>query len=63
MAKTIKENKVPVDNIYKLSTHHTWALDFYNQKPVKIVSIDAIKNKNPITEEIFRPFHTKESTQ
>ncbi len=45
MAKTIKENKVPVDNIYKLSTHHTWALDFYNQKPVKIVSIDAIKNK------------------
>ncbi len=45
MAQTIKENNVPVDNIYKLSTHHTWALDFYNQKPVKIVSFDDIKNE------------------
>ena len=46
MAQTVKENNVPVDNIYKLSTHHTWALDFYNQEPVKITSYDAIKNKN-----------------
>lgn len=46
MAQTVKENKVPVDNIYKLSTHHTWALDFYNQEPVKITSYDAIKNKS-----------------
>ncbi len=45
MAKTVKENNVPVDNIFKLSSHHTWALDFYNQKPVKIVSFEAIKNK------------------
>lgn len=45
MAKTVKENQVPVDNIYKLSSHHTWAIDFYNQEPVKIVSFDAIKNK------------------
>ena len=45
MAKTVKENKVPIDNIYKLSSHHTWAIDFYNQEPVKIVSFDAIKNK------------------
>ncbi len=45
MAKTVTENNVPVDNIYKLSSHHTWAIDFYNQEPVKIVSFDAIKNK------------------
>ena len=46
MAQTVKKNKVPVDNIYKLSSHHTWALDFYNQEPVKIISFDEIKNKS-----------------
>ena len=46
MARTVKEQEVPVDQIYKLSTEHTWALDFYNREPVKIVSLDAIKNKS-----------------
>lgn len=46
MAHTVKENNVPVDAIYKLSTHHTWALDFYNKEPVKIVSYEDIKNKS-----------------
>lgn len=46
MAQTVKENKVPVDAIYKLSTHHTWALDFYNKEPVKIASYEEIKNKS-----------------
>lgn len=46
MAQTIKENKVPVNQIYKLSTDYTWAMDFYNQEPVKIITMAAIKNKN-----------------
>ncbi len=45
MAKIVTEEKVPVDSIYKISKNHTWALDFYNQKPVKISSLEALKNK------------------
>lgn len=48
MAQTIAEEKIPVDDIYKVSSRYTWALDFYNQSPVKITSIDAIKDKNNI---------------
>ncbi|MFK7812024.1 MAG: glycosyltransferase family 39 protein, partial [Maribacter sp.] len=48
MAETIAENKIPVDRIYKISTHYTWALDFYNKKPVKITSIDQLSNKKDI---------------
>lgn len=39
MAKEIKMANIPVNNIYKLSDAHTWALDFYNKKPVRITSI------------------------
>jgi 4-amino-4-deoxy-L-arabinose transferase-like glycosyltransferase len=42
MSEIVTENKIPVDEIYKLSEEHTWALDFYNQKPVKIIAIDEI---------------------
>lgn len=45
MAQTVREHNVPVDAIYKLSTEHTWALDFYNKEPVKIATYDDIKNK------------------
>jgi 4-amino-4-deoxy-L-arabinose transferase-like glycosyltransferase len=48
MAETIEENSISVDNIYKVSTHHTWALDFYNKKPVKISSIEGLSNKSNI---------------
>ena len=48
MSQTIAENSIPVDNIYKISKEHTWALDFYNQKPVIISSIEAIENKKDI---------------
>ena len=44
MAETIAENNISVDEIYKVSEHHTWALDFYNKKPVKITSIENLKN-------------------
>ena len=45
MAETIAEEHIDVDNIYKISTRYTWALDFYNKKPVKISSLDAIIGK------------------
>ncbi|QLG46345.1 ArnT family glycosyltransferase [Costertonia aggregata] len=48
MSEKIKENNIPVDAIYKLSSEHTWALDFYNKRPVLISSIDGIKNKRDI---------------
>ncbi|MGB5356125.1 MAG: glycosyltransferase family 39 protein, partial [Eudoraea sp.] len=43
MAKVIAENDVSVDEIYKISERYSWALDFYNQKPVKMVSILDLK--------------------
>ncbi len=47
MAEKIKENEISVENIYKISEKYTWALDFYNQTPVKISSIEEIgKRKN-----------------
>ncbi|EAR00144.1 ArnT family glycosyltransferase [Maribacter sp. HTCC2170] len=45
MSKTIKEQNIPVDNIYKISGNHTWGLDFYNQHPVKITSIEDLKQQ------------------
>lgn len=48
MAQTIAEENIPVDNIYKVSTRYSWALDFYNQSPVKITSMDKIVGKNNI---------------
>ena len=35
MAEIVAENDIPVDRIYKITWHHTWGLDFYNQYPVK----------------------------
>ena len=48
MAETVAENNIPVDNIYKVSAHHTWGLDFYNKKPVKITSIRELSTKSDI---------------
>ncbi|UOY05949.1 glycosyltransferase family 39 protein [Muricauda sp. SCSIO 64092] len=48
MAKKIAENGISVDNIYKLSDRHTWALDFYNQQPVKTIPLAELVNKRDI---------------
>ena len=48
MAEKVAENHIPVDKIYKISEGHTWALDFYNQKPVKIVSLSDLADKHDI---------------
>ena len=44
MAKTIRKQNISTDKIYKISANHTWALDFYNQKPVKITSIEELRD-------------------
>ena len=38
MAERVKERGIPTDKIYKISERYSWALDFYNREPVKIVS-------------------------
>ncbi len=48
MAKIISEQNIPVDAIYKTTNRYTWALDFYNQKPVMIVSLSDLKNKKDV---------------
>ena len=48
IAKIVEEKEIPVDKIYKLSGHHTWALDFYNQRPVQQISMNGILNKKNI---------------
>lgn len=48
MARVIKEKGVPVDKIHKLSSEHTWALDFYNQKPVIISRLSKIEGQRDI---------------
>ncbi len=35
MSEIVRAEKIPVDNIYKLSERHTWGLDFYNRYQVK----------------------------
>lgn len=48
MSKLVKEHKVPVDNIYKLSPRYTWSLDFYNKEPVKILDLENLGNRTGI---------------
>jgi len=48
MAETVSLQDIPADNIYKLTNEHTWALDFYNQEPVKITSLENLKTQKNI---------------
>ena len=48
MAEKVRENNIPVDNIYKISERYSWSLDFYNKKPVEIVSIPEIAKKEDV---------------
>ncbi len=48
MAETIEKNGISTDNIYKISENHTWALDFYNKKPVKIATKRQLRDKKNI---------------
>jgi len=48
MAERVKAENIPVDEVYKINERHTWALDFYNQNPVNIVSASELKNMNDV---------------
>jgi len=48
MAEVVAEEQIPVDNIYKLGDFHTWSLDFYNQRPVSLTSIQNLKKKHNV---------------
>jgi len=48
MAEKIREKKIPVDNIYKISERYSWSLDFYNKKPVQMATIPEIAKKKDI---------------
>lgn len=48
MSKVVKEQEIPVDAIYKLSEEHTWSLDFYNKKPVEIITIENLEDMDDV---------------
>lgn len=48
MAAKIVEQQIPVDKIYKLSSRHTWALDFYLKNPVPILSLSELREKKDV---------------
>ncbi|UII78906.1 glycosyltransferase family 39 protein [Flagellimonas sp. CMM7] len=48
MAEKVSEHDIPVDNIYKISERHTWALDFYNRNPVNIISKTELMDKSDV---------------
>jgi 4-amino-4-deoxy-L-arabinose transferase-like glycosyltransferase len=48
MAQEVAEKGIAVDNIYKFTDRHTWALDFYNQHPVKVLPLSELTLKKDI---------------
>ncbi len=48
MSKIIKQRDIPVDNIYKVGTDYSWALDFYNEYPVQITTPKKLKFKKDV---------------
>ena len=48
MARIVAEESIEVKQIYKLSDRHTWALDFYNREPVKIIERENLEKHHGI---------------
>jgi hypothetical protein len=48
MAEKVEEHQIPVDKIFKITKRLTWGLDFYNKKPVGIVSVSDLEDKSDI---------------
>ncbi|WP_127139275.1 ArnT family glycosyltransferase [Flagellimonas oceanensis] len=48
MAEKVQEKNIPVDHIYKVSERYSWSLDFYNKKPVQIVTMPEIAKKKDV---------------
>ena len=45
MAERIVEKQIPVEQIYKWSDNHSWALDFYTQRPVPVLPLEFVSTK------------------
>ncbi len=48
MAEIVAKEGIPVDQIYKISERHTWALDFYNRAPVGITSLEDLRTMRDV---------------
>lgn len=48
MARVVEAYNIPKEKIYKISGMHTWALDFYNRKPVKITTLEELVGKRDV---------------
>ncbi|HMB65138.1 MAG TPA: glycosyltransferase family 39 protein [Eudoraea sp.] len=48
MAELISEENIPTTDIYKINPGHTWALDFYNRKPVPVSSLSHIEKQEDV---------------
>ena len=48
MAKIVAEEDIEVSEIYKLADRHTWALDFYNREPVKLIAWNSLEDSKEI---------------
>ena len=43
MADLIREESLEAETIYKLTEAHTWALDFYHGKPLRVLPVDDLQ--------------------
>ncbi|NNK11085.1 MAG: glycosyltransferase family 39 protein [Flavobacteriaceae bacterium] len=48
MAEIVEEQGIPVHQIHKISEKHSWALDFYNQHPLTISTVEEISKLEDI---------------
>jgi len=48
MAQKVKLKNIAPNTIYKFTERHTWALDFYNRRPVKILPLSDLLSKSDI---------------
>ena len=48
MSEVVANEAIPVDNIYKIHSGHSWALDFYNRKPVAITTLQEMQGLEDI---------------
>ena len=48
MSILVKEKNIPVDKIYKIGQNYTWGLDFYNQSPVKMSTLEEVQTKHDV---------------
>ena len=48
LAGEVADRQLPVEEIYKISERHSWALDFYDRAPVKIISTRELRAKGDV---------------